>query len=142
MEKHGKEITTEEDENLQKQTGSLNFYNDNRIDELMDENEQDVLLNDDADDDLLMQQDIEDDMAAFIVQPKSHNTQYAKRSPNAASSQQRKGQNLTNISNTAHQRQAQNAPNNIMRNQQPENQYPTQSQGKKISSHQNQFGNK
>jgi hypothetical protein len=39
MEKHGKEITTEEDENLQKQTGSLNFYNDNRIDEIMDENE-------------------------------------------------------------------------------------------------------
>lgn len=34
-----KKITTEEDENLQKQTGSLNFYNDNRIDEIMDENE-------------------------------------------------------------------------------------------------------
>lgn len=41
MEKHGKEITTEEDENqlMQKQTGSLNFYNDNRIDEIMDEND-------------------------------------------------------------------------------------------------------
>jgi len=30
----------------------------------------------------------------------------------------------------------------MMRNNQHENQYPTQSQGKKMTSHQNQFGNK
>ena len=92
MEKHGKELTTEEEANeLQQKQTALNFYQDNRIDELMDENDQDVLLADDGDEDLLMQQDIEDDMAAFIVQPKTHSTGYAKRSPNAAANQQRKG---------------------------------------------------
>lgn len=50
----------------------------------MEGNDQDELLNDEVDEDLLMQQDIEDDMAAFIVQPKTHATQYPKRSPNAA----------------------------------------------------------
>ena len=107
LEKHGKELPVDDDPNdlPQKQTGALNFYNDNRMDEIMEGNDADDLINDDGDDDLLMQQDIEDDMAAFIVQPKSHNTQYPKRSPNAAANNQRKGQpssNLTNISNTAH----------------------------------------
>ena len=79
-----------------------------------------------GEDDLLMQQDVEDDMAAFIVQPKSHNVNYVKRSPNAASNNQRKGQNLTNISNTAHQKQGQTATSGLMRNNaQAENQYPT-----------------
>lgn len=58
MEKHGKEIITEDDMNdmmHQKQTGSLNFYNDNRMDEIMEGNDQDDLLNEDGDDDLLMQ---------------------------------------------------------------------------------------
>lgn len=54
------------------------------MDEIMEGNDQDELLNDEVDEDLLMQQDIEDDMAAFIVQPKTHATQYPKRSPNAA----------------------------------------------------------
>lgn len=56
MEKHGKEISTEEDTDLKsKQTASLNFYADNRIDEIMDEHDQDVLLAEDDGDDLLMQ---------------------------------------------------------------------------------------
>lgn len=55
MEKHGKELTTEDDMMHQKQTGSLNFYNDNRMDEIMEGNDQDDLLNEDGDDDLLMQ---------------------------------------------------------------------------------------
>ena len=38
----------------QKQTCSLNFYNDNRMDEIMEGNDQDELLNEDGDDDLLM----------------------------------------------------------------------------------------
>lgn len=45
----------------------LNFYQDNRMDEIMEGNFQDEMLNDEGEDDLLMQQDIEDDMAAFIV---------------------------------------------------------------------------
>ena len=45
----------------------LNFYNENRMDEIMEGNYQDEMLNDEGEDDLLMQQDIEDDMAAFIV---------------------------------------------------------------------------
>lgn len=61
------------------------------MDEIMEGNYQEEMLNEDGEDDLLMQQDIEDDMAAFIVQPKSHNTQYVKRSPNAAQNNQRKG---------------------------------------------------
>jgi hypothetical protein len=41
MEKHGKELQNEEDINdmHQKQTGSLNFYNDNRMDEIMEGND-------------------------------------------------------------------------------------------------------
>lgn len=123
LEKHGKEMSNEEDIN-EKQ--GLNFYQDNRMDEIMEGNFQDEMLNDEGEDDLLMQQDVEDDMAAFIVQPKSHNVNYVKRSPNAASNNQRKGQNLTNISNTAHQKQGQTATSSLMRNNaQAENQYPT-----------------
>lgn len=71
LEKHGKEIPTEEEQNdlPPKMPNHLDFYNDNnnRMDEIMEDNDQDDLLNEEGDDDLLMQQDLEDDMAAFIV---------------------------------------------------------------------------
>ena len=74
------------------------FYQDDRIDE-MEENDQDMqLLNDDPNE-LLMHQDMEDDVA--IVQGnKQPGNQYAKKSPNAMTSSTRKGANLANISNT------------------------------------------
>ena len=51
LEKHGKEMSNEEDIN-EKQ--GLNFYQDNRMDEIMEGNYQDEMLNKDGEDDLLM----------------------------------------------------------------------------------------
>ena len=77
------------------------FYQDDRIDE-MEENDQDMqLLNDDANE-LLMRQEMEDDVATIQANKQHSANQYSKKSPNAMTSSTRKGANLANISNTVH----------------------------------------
>jgi hypothetical protein len=72
------------------------FYQDDRIDE-MEEADQDMqLLNDDANE-LLMEDDV-----AIVQASKQHSNQYSKKSPNGMTSSTRKGANLANISNTVH----------------------------------------
>ena len=122
------------------------FYQDDRIDE-MDEADQDMqLLNDEAND-LLMQQDMEDDVA-IAHGSKQPGSQYAKKSPNTMTSSTRKGANLANISNTVHGNNRQGATQSQLMRQQPsgENKHPTGApsaqQQKRMVSHQNQFSNK
>ena len=77
------------------------FYQDDRIDE-MEENDQDMqLLNDDANE-LLMRQEIEDDVAIPQTSKQNSAGPYSKKSPNTMTSSTRKGANLANISNTVH----------------------------------------
>ena len=154
MEKHGKTLDhnreAQADAAAQQQARFNNmFYQDDRIDEL-EETDQDMqLLNDDAND-LVMGQEVEDDVAIVQASRQQPGGQYSKKSPNAMAGSTRKGTNLQNISNTVHgnARQGTNQ-SQLMRQQQPsgENKCPsataTSSQPqKRVVSHQNQFSNK
>jgi hypothetical protein len=97
MEKHGKSLSNSAnnrdlaDEPMDgdpRQDGLHNmFYQDERLDELMDDGEQDMLLNDDQNE-LLMQHEMEDDIAVM-----QNNKLLAKKSPNAPANNSRKGGN-------------------------------------------------
>lgn len=81
MEKHGVEAN---------ETGpnqDINFYDNDRIEELDDD--QDLLLDDN---DMMNDNEMEDDIAQV--------SKYSKKSPNAMVNSTRKGANLANISNT------------------------------------------
>jgi len=64
------------------------FYQDERLDELMDDGDQDLLLNDEQNE-LLMQHEMEDDIAVM-----QNNKLLAKKSPNAVTNNSRKGANV------------------------------------------------
>ena len=97
MEKHGKSLSNQAnnrelaDEPMDgdpRQDGLHNmFYQDERLDELMDDGEQDLLLNDEQNE-LLMQHEMEDDIAVM-----QNNKLLAKKSPNTVANNSRKGGN-------------------------------------------------
>jgi len=64
------------------------FYQDERLDELMDDGDQDLLLNDEQNE-LLMQHEMEDDIAVM-----QNNKLLAKKSPSAVTNNSRKGANV------------------------------------------------
>lgn len=71
MEKHGKQIgqDEEQDDQLEGEERFNNlFYQDDRLDDI-NEDDQDVLLNDDAND-LLLQNELEDEVAVIQTNPK------------------------------------------------------------------------
>jgi hypothetical protein len=98
MEKHGKSLSNQAnnrdraDEPMDgdpRQDGLHNmFYQDERLDELMDDGDQDLLLNDEQNE-LLMQHEMEDDIAVM-----QNNKVLAKKSPNASTNNSRKGANV------------------------------------------------
>jgi|TARA_B110000305_G_C19276225_1_gene556982 hypothetical protein len=64
MEKHGKQLGQDEEDDLEGEERFNNlFYQDDRLDDI-NEDDQDVLLNDDAND-LLLQQELEDEVAVI-----------------------------------------------------------------------------
>jgi len=108
MEKHGKTLDHIQEEQAQvdaaaQQQARFNnmFYQDDRIDEL-EETDQDMQLLDDEPNDLLMGQEMEDDVAIVQASKQQPGGQYSKKSPNAMTGSTRKGTNLANISNTVH----------------------------------------
>ena len=94
------------------------FYQDDRIDEL-EENDQDMqLLNDDPND-LGMGPELEDDVAIVQAAKQQPGGQYSKKSPNAMAGSTRKGTNLANISNTVHGNARQGTNQSQLMRQQP-----------------------